>query len=263
MRLRDAGLLAGTLLALALLTGCHRAKNQNPYFYSTQQDVPKFKSDNATPHAIAQNEIALAQEYIKMGKYDIALTRLQNAIKVEPSSPDGYTVLGLLYERINRPELAEANYAKAVKLAPDKGDMLNNYGAWLCRSGHPAQADVEFRKALADPFYQTPTMAMGNAAMCALKAGNTTAAEGYARQTLALQPNNIDALQMLATLLFQRGDYMNARAFVERYLATGQYSPTVLELGAKIEDKLGDPAAARSYRERIASDAPQPSPSEN
>ncbi|MBS0193104.1 MAG: type IV pilus biogenesis/stability protein PilW [Proteobacteria bacterium] len=263
MRLRDVGLLTATFLALALLAGCHRAKNQNPYFYSTQQDVPKFKSNADTPHAIAQNEIALAQEYIKMGKYDVALTRLQNAVKVEPNSPDGYTVLGLLYERINRPELAEANYAKAVKLAPDKGDMLNNYGAWLCRSGHPAQADAQFRKALADPFYQTPTLAMGNAAMCALKAGNTALAEGYARQTLALQSNNIDAMQMLADLAYQRGDYMNARAFVERYLATGQYSPAVLELGAKIEEKLGDPAAARSYRARIASDAPPPAPSQN
>lgn len=263
MRLRDVGLLTGITLALAALAGCHGTRNKSPYFYSTQQDVPKFKSDAATPHSIAQNEIALAQEYIKMGKYEIALERLNRAVKTEPSSPDAYTVLGLLYERINRPELAEANYAKAVKLAPDKGDMLNNYGAWLCRSGHAADADVQFRKALADPFYQTPTMAMGNAMLCAVNAGNTALAEAYGRQILAVDPRNVVTLQTMADLAFRRGDFLQARAFVERFVATGQYSAPLLELGARTEEKLGDAAAARAYRDRIAAGAPQPAPNGN
>lgn len=263
MRLRELGLATGAVLALTMLAGCHNSRNQSPYFYSTQQDVPKFKSDAATPHAIAENEVALAQEYLKMGKYDLALERLKKAIKAEPSSPDGYTVLGLLYERINRPDLAEANYAKAVKLAPDKGDMLNNYGAWLCRSGHPADADVQFRKALADPFYHTPGVAMLNASICAAKAGRLDQAEAYGRQLLSIDPNNLQGLQNMADISFQRGQYLQARGFVERFVASGAFSPQVLELGARTEDKLGDAAAARSYRDRIAAGAPQPPPNGN
>lgn len=263
MRLREMLPMIAIALALLALAGCHNSRNQSPYFYSTQQDVPKFKSDAATPHAIAQNEVALAQEYLKMGKYDLALERLQKAIKTEPSSPDGYTVLGLLYERINRPELAEANYAKAVKLAPDKGDMLNNYGAWLCRSGHPVEADVQFRKALSDPFYHTPGVAMLNASICAAKAGKLELAEGYGRQLLAVDPNNLQGLQNMADISFQRGQYLQARGFVERFVATGAYSPPLLDLGARIEDKLGDAAAARGYRDRIAAGAPQPQPPPN
>lgn len=260
MRLRDASLTTATVFALALLAGCHNLRNQSPYFYSTQQDVPKFKSDSSTPKAISDNEVALAQEYIKMGKYDLALDSLKKATKADPSSPDAYTVLGLLYEQINRPELAEANYAKAVKLAPNKGDMLNNYGAWLCRSGHMQQADAQFRKALADPFYKTPQAAMGNAAVCALKANQPEVAEGWVRQILATDPTNAEALQLMVTISYQRHDYMGTRGFVERFLATGRSAPLVLDLGARAEDKLGDAAAASAYRTRLSTDFPQYTP---
>ncbi len=257
MQQRDAGLLCVGFLAMALLAGCHNPRNNRPSFYSTQQDVPKFKTDARTPKVESDNEVALAQEYIKMGKYEVALGNLNKAIKLDPSSADAYTMLGLLYERINRPELAEANYAKAVKLAPDKGDMLNNYGAWLCRSGHPAEADAQFRKALADPFYKTPEVAMGNAAICAMKANNTALAEGYDRQILAREPNNVQALQSMVAITFGRGDYMGTRGFVERFLATGQSSPLVLDFGARAEDKLGASATAQTYRARLSSEFPQ------
>ncbi len=252
MRLRDAYAIGGAILAVCAFSGCDLVRGRDT----------AFKDDTKTPHNRSQTEIALAQQYIEDEKYEIALDRLQHAAALEPSSADAYTMLGFLYEKINRPAQAEVSYAKSVKLAPDKGDILNNYGAWLCRSGHPLEADPVFRKALADPFYKTPAAALGNAATCASKAGKPDLAEGYNRQILALDATNVDALQALATLQYQRGDFLRARGFIERLLATGKPTAETLDLAAQVEDKLGDRDRARSYRERLATEFPLYTPSQ-
>lgn len=263
MRLRDARIVIAAGLALCALGGCHRTKGSSEAFYNANKPTSNLKNEKQTPQAAALNEVALAQEYIRSGQYEIALDRLQRAVKLDPNSADAYTMLGLLYESINRPEQAEGNYSKAAKLAPDKGDILNNYGAWLCRSGHPLESDVYFRKALGDPFYKTPTVALGNASTCAIKAGKPELAEGYNRQVLALDATNAGALQDMATILYQRGDYLHARGFIERLIEAGQTTPEMLDLAAQIEDKLGDAAAARKYRNRIATEFPQYTPAKH
>ena len=252
MRLHEAFVVSGAIVALCGLSGCGMVKGKDT----------SFKDDSKTPHAAAQNEIALAQQYIEDGKYEIALDRLQHAARIDPNSADAYTMLGLLYEKINRPEQAGASYAKSARLAPDKGDILNNYGTWLCRSGHPDEADSWFRKAIADPFYKTPAAALGNAATCAVRAGKPELAEGYDRQILALDPGNADALQTMALVQYQRGDYLRARAFMERLLAAGKHEPDMLDLAARIEDKLGDRDAASGYRNRLSTEFPQYTPSQ-
>jgi len=257
MRLRDACVMTGVTFAICALAGCNLLRGNGLRERDVSQPVPHFKSDANTPRMVAQTDVALAQEYIQSGQYETALSRLQDAIKHDSSSPDAYTMLGYLYEKINRPEQAEANYARAAKLAPDKGDYLNNYGAWLCRSGHPVEADPLFRKALADPFYKTPQAALGNAATCAMKAGRADLAEGYSRQALALNANNADALQALAAIQYQRGDYLRARGFMERLLAAGTATPDSLDLAAQIEDKLGNHDGARDYRSRLSTEFPQ------
>jgi len=261
MQLHDARLVVGAMIAICALTGCNMFRGNR--VTDVSRPTPHFKSDGNSPHVAAQNDVALAQEYIKDGQYEVALDRLQRAVKLDPSSPDAYTMLGYLYEKINRPEQAEANYARSVKLAPDKGDYLNNYGQWLCRSGHPAEAEPLFRKALADPFYKTPMAALGNAATCAAMAGKPELAETYDRQVLAIDPNNAAALQTMASIHYKRGDYLRARGFMERLLAAGTAAPDALELAAQIEDKLGNHDGARDYRSRLSTEFPQYTPGQH
>lgn len=266
MRRHESRWLAiGVALATtATLAGCTHKLTLRRNEVRTDVDRTPFPTvSDKSPQRAAQTEIALAEQYINASDYEIALDKLQRALKFDPDSADAYTMLGLLYERINRPDQAEASYAKSVKLAPTRGAILNNYGAWQCHSGHPADADVWFRKAIADPFYKTPMAALGNAAACAIKAGKPELAESYDRQILTLDPVNAGALQDLASLLYKRGDYLHARAFVERLLAAAQVTPNTLDLAARIEDKLGDAEAAGGYRKRIASEFPQYTPAGN
>ena len=259
MRLREVSVLGGAFLVLAS-AGCSKLHSGGMKEIDVKKDNTHFKSDPVTPQTKAMNEIALAQEYWQQGQYEIALEDVQKAIKIDPNSPEAYTMLGLLDEKINRLEQANAAYAKSASLAPNNGNILNNYGAWLCRSGHPAEADVQFRKALADPFYKTPAAALGNAAECALEAGHTDVAEGYYRRVLSMEPGNPNALQSMAGIDFKRGEYLPARGFIERLIAAGSVAPETLDLAAHIEDKLGDTQAAQNYRTRLGSEFPQYTP---
>ena len=250
MRLRDATLM----LAIMALLACGHLRNEIAVDNGESFRPAKSQPD---PKRAVEINIGLAVEYMGANDYEAALDKLQKAIHIDGSSATAYSVLGLLYERINRPVQAGESYAKAARLAPDKGDFQNNYAQWLCHSGRPVEADPYFRKALDDPFYKTPAAALSNAGTCALKAGKPELAETYYRRLLTLDANNVDALQQLAAMLYQRGDYLRARAFMERRVNQGTANAEMLDLAARIEDKLGDRDAANSYRRRLSSEFPQ------
>lgn len=238
--------LAIALLCAALLSACG--------FAGGARDAAR------TPEAFELN-LGLAQGYLQRGDYEIALEKLQKAEALNPKSADLHTLYGLLYERINRAEKAEMHYAKAVELAPDRGMMLNNYGAWVCRNGDPARADQWFRKALDDPFYKTPVAALSNAGKCALQAGEVAAAEGYFRRALDIDGNHADSLVEMATLSLNKGDLLRARAFWQRRESLPIQQPALLELAIRIETALGDENAVNRYRQRLQDEFPQYRPS--
>ena len=60
----------------------------------------------------------------------------------------------------------------------------------------------------------------------------------------------------MAELEFRRQQYLSARAFVERRLASGPASLAVLKLASQIEERLGDKAAASRYVRRIQAEFP-------
>src|SRR3546814_6557945 len=62
---------------------------------------------------------------------------------LDPRSAQTQSMLGLLYERIGRPALAEPYYEKSAKLAPRDGATLNNYAIWLCRSKRSEERSEE------------------------------------------------------------------------------------------------------------------------
>jgi type IV pilus assembly protein PilF len=260
MRLREWSVIA----AMLMLAAC--ASSGGPVVQSV---TPVKSSKRESPSELAENKansvelmVQLGQGYLQQGKLDLARDKLQKAIRLDPKNVNANTMMGVLNERINRPEIAEKFYRKAVQFAPEDGNVNNNLGSFLCGSGRPAEADAWFAKALNDPFYKTPQVALSNAGVCAIKAGNTARAEEYFRRVLELQPQHAVALYELARLNVARGDYLRARAFQQRLEASNVDSPEVLELGAEIESKLGNAKGAASYQERLKRDFPdyQPAP---
>jgi type IV pilus assembly protein PilF len=218
--------------------------------------TPDSESDS-TPRKIAELNTQMGQGYMNRGQYEIALEKLKKAVKADPRYAPAHTVLGVLYERLGETELAEKHYAEAAKVAPDNGDANNNYGAFLCANGQEAKAEAYFNRALKDPFYSTPEVAMANAGQCMLRKGDMDKAESYLRQSLAYDDDFPDALLGLSRVNFAKGDYLRARAFLQRYEASTPMSASGLMLGQRIETQLGDAAGARRYADRLLEQFPK------
>lgn len=198
----------------------------------------------------------LAQHYMQVGDLQGALQKLKLALQFDDNYAPAHTVIAVIYERIGDLPDAEKNYRRAVELEPTKGDPNNNLGAFLCRTGRPAEGLPYFQRALADPFYATPDLALTNEGVCRMEMHDLGGAENSFRQAIALNPKNADALYDMAHALYLGNDAFHASAFLQRYEALGKTSPAALELGYEIELRLGDTDAARSYNQRLQSRFP-------
>lgn len=216
---------------------------------------PRLKASDKARSA-AEVHVALGQRYMQQGKLEIALEKLEKALKYDASYVDAHTVIAVLYERINDQRKAAEHYKRAADLAPRNGAVNNNYGAFLCRNGKLEEAEQRFSAAIADPFYKTPDVAYTNAGTCLLKSQNVDRAEHYFRKALDTNPNNSEALYHLAGLLFQKSDFLRARAFLQRFDALGVASPDALLLGHSIETGLGNTREANEYARRLRTEFP-------
>lgn len=233
MRQREARLVCALALAALLLGGCAGSQGR--------------KVDVDT-QAAAKRQVELGQGYMTRGDLETARDKLRRALELDPRSADAHTLMAVLHERINRPQIAEEHYRRAAELKPEDGAASNNLAVFLCGGGNYAESEKYFQVAFNDPFYKTPAVAYANAAVCADKAGDAERSEAYFRKVLELDRNNQTALYALAKACFQRGDLLRARAFVQRFEATGAVDADLLELGAQVEEGLGDKAAAADYR---------------
>jgi type IV pilus assembly protein PilF len=201
--------------------------------------------------------LGLAKGYLQQGQLKLAMEKSEKAIALNPKNSEAHSLLGLINEQIGQFKESEEHHKRAVELAPKDGSMNNNYGAFLCRRERFEEADARFAAALADPFYETPEAALGNRGSCALRWGKVEVAEASLRESLKRRPDQPEVLVQLARILYQKGDYLHARAFVSRYEETSKPSAETLELAMLIEQRLGNDGAAVEYRKRIVAEFPE------
>ncbi len=218
--------------------------------------IDRIESES-DPNRAADINVSLGRGYMEQGQNEVALQKFKRALEISPNLPIAHTAIAVLYERLGADEEAGMHYQKAADLDRKSGVMNNNYGTWLCRRGQLKEADRRFAVALADPFYETPSVALGNRAACALKGGNLDVAESTLEQALKLDPRNGVALLSMAELQFQRKEYFRASAFVQRYETAQKANVDSLILGYRIEQALGKSDAANEYRNRLRRDFPE------
>lgn len=212
----------------------------------------KPKPDEASISAAAGYNLQLGVTYMRQGQMAVALQKLEKAVAQDPDRADIHTALAFLYTRLGRLEEADAEYRHSLRLEPDNSSTLNNHGAFLCQRGAYDEAMASFAKALKDPLYGTPAAAHTNAGVCARDKGKTGQAESYFRLALGADPEFIDALLQMADLSFADKIYLQARAFMDRYMAsTAAATSDALWLGLRVEQALGDKAAAGDYSTQL------------
>jgi type IV pilus assembly protein PilF len=247
MRREALPLLIAVALALALDACSTGGSGSN----IRKESAASEKAEAARVHT------ELGQKYMQQGKLEIALDNLNKALSYDADYADAHTVIAVLYERIGDAKQAEEHYRRAAQIKSKGGSELNNYGAFLCKIGRYDEAAGYFDRAGADPFYKTPEVALTNAGTCLLKAGKKDAAETELRSALDRSPNNAEALFQLASVLYEKGDYFKARAFMQRFESVGQARPESLMLGRNIELRLGNASAASDYTRRLLQSFPE------
>ncbi|MDF3983378.1 type IV pilus biogenesis/stability protein PilW [Luteibacter sp. PPL201] len=215
---------------------------------------PTTSADNRAKGAEVHTQ--LGQRYMEQGDLKGAMEKLQKALDFDPKYVPAHTVIAVLYERINDPANAELHYRKAAEYDPKSGSVNNNLAVFLCKQHRGAEARPYFDRALADPFYETPDLALANAGTCQLESNDYDAAEGYFRKALDRNPKNADALYQMARVLYLKNDAFRARAFLQRFEALGAPSPDALKLGHDIELRLGNGEGAQDYATRLRQQFP-------
>lgn len=218
---------------------------------------PNDPDDLSESQRAAEFNTSLGLEYMNRGQYEIALGKLKKAIREDPDYAPAHTVTAILYEQIGEEELAGKHYRKAYEADPDNGDVNNNYATYLCKTGHKDEAIGHFMKALDDPFYSSPAVALTNAGACALRDGDLEGADQFLRGALQIEPGFPDALITMALLNFEQQNYLKARAFIQRYEGVARHDPVSLLLAFRIETAMGDQESAADYRRALLTGFPE------
>jgi len=225
-------------LVLALFQGCVTT--------STRVRTSEPSEEEA---AIANLNLGVA--YLRQGRPELALERLDRALSQNPRLADAHSTIALAYDQLGELEEAANHYRRATQLEPDNAAAANSYAVFLCRNDNWGDAERYFRRAADNPLYTTPEAALTNAGVCARGAGETDRAEQYFREALARNPIFPDALYNMTDLAFQNDNYLQARAFSQRYLSSAPDSPQMLWLCFQVEQQLGNASDAQRCADRL------------
>ncbi len=207
--------------------------------------------DRVSPVRGAELNTRMGVGYLERGEIQIAMEKLQTALRQDPDHVPAHVTLAVIYEQIGDASNAERHLRRASRLAPNDGATRNSHAVFLCRQGRYDAARENFEAAFDDPFYDTPEVAYTNAGQCARRSGDPERAESYLREALEIDPAFPDALYQLAQLYYQQGQAFRARAFLQRYEAASEPDPGALLLGFRIESSLDNHADAGQYASRL------------
>jgi type IV pilus assembly protein PilF len=189
----------------------------------------------------------LAASYFELGNMGVALDEIKEALRADPGYGPANNVAGLVYSQLKEDRLAEESFQAALQINPSDSDAHNNYGRFLCDRKQEREAIKHFLAAVRNPLYATPERSWINAGVCARRAGDLPAAEGYFQQALKLRPGQPQALYQMADLAYARRNYAEAKGYLTRLTQVATATAEVLWLGVRVERRLGDRASEASY----------------
>ncbi|KPM83071.1 type IV pilus biogenesis/stability protein PilW [Pseudoalteromonas lipolytica] len=224
-------ILAITVSAFAL-TGC---VTENSYEGSDRPVVEKQVNNTGA----ARTRIALALQYLKTGNNSQAKYNLERAADFAPDLPEVHYSLAYYYQQVDEPELADKAYQRALKIAPNDPNTLNNYGVFLCGIGEYDRAAEELLKAISIPSYIRVAESYENLALCAIEFDDFENAEKYLKSALNHSSQRPSSMISLAGLYYAKSDLHKAEDIIEKYESTGRVTPRALMLSYLIQQRMG------------------------
>ena len=166
-------------------------------------------------NSIIQHDLGLA--YLEVGSVPDAIAALQWAVASNPRYTDAQFRLGIALEKLGDIGGAIVAYDRATKLLPSLTEAWFRAGALVYTLGHRDEAIGCFRRAAATGG-KTIFGRLGKARLLLIEDRNQEA-EQVLRQTLARDPGNAMAHDLLGNLLSEFGRFEEARECFERAIA--------------------------------------------
>jgi len=215
-----------------------------------------LKRENPTTSA-AKTNIQLGVAYLKQGNYPLAKEKLERSLQQNPKDPDVHTSLGLLYDRVDEPKLADKHFKEALRLAPANPEVSNNYAVYLCKRGRVEEGVQLFSEVAANKYYRTPEVALTNAGVCLRDARQLDEAKKKFASAIKARPNYGEATVQLATLHLELKEIAEARKAVDTYLGAFRPDPDVLLAAVNVARAANDKMSEEKYSRTLRLEFPE------
>jgi type IV pilus assembly protein PilF len=234
-------------IAFGLLAGC---------VTRTKDGGKPLKEEDPQVQAAAYN-VQLGTAYLQQGQYAVAREKLERALEQNAKDPNVHTSLALLYDRTGEPKLADKHFREALRLAPDKPDVSNNYAVYLCKNGRVDEGVERFTAVAANRYYRTPEVALTNAGICLRQAKRLEEAQPRFSAAIKARPNYADATVQLASLLVERNQVPEARKVVDTYINAFKPNPEVLFAAVNVARAAKDRMSEEKYSRTLRLEFPE------
>jgi len=215
--------------------------------------------DESADRLRARIHTELAANYFEIGNVGVALEEVKEALRADRNFGPAHNVAGLVYAQLKEDRLAEESFQRALSINPTDPDARHNYGMFLCQRKQEREAIRQFMMAVRNPLYPTPERSYINAGVCARRSGDAAGAAAFFLLALKVRPTQPQALYQMADLSYARGDYGEAKNYLNRLTQTAASTAETLWLGVRVERRLGDRNSEASYALQLRNKFPNSS----
>lgn len=149
-----------------------------------------------------------ATQLLKENKLEAALKIYNDILRKDPTYLSALINRALIYSKLGEEKMATADYSKALVLAPNQSNLLNNVGSFYLEQGRAEFAKYYLTKAIdIDPEYTIAYINRAKANMILERYDDASADLDIA---LGLDPENINIVLLKANLEYKRHHFREA-----------------------------------------------------
>lgn len=241
-------LLGSTMLALG---GCVAVP-------AAGERAARVEPEHVDADKHARLRLELAGMYLSRGQADTALEEVRRAIAAKPDQAEAYSLLGLVHAALDEKGKAEESFQRALQLGPQDGEIMHNYGWFLCQQRRWGDAEAQFKAALALPQYRDQMRTLLAQGVCQARAGQWTQAERTLSHSFELDSANPMTAYNLSEVLLHLGQLERARFYIARINARPELvSAQTLWLALRIEQRLANAQGVQDFARKLQERYPE------